>query len=185
MLKKKLPPIENWLFLICKIFNSLHPRMLWTKSAWNWSSGSGEEEFQMWSMYFCYVVIIGHGPFNPIHPRMLCAKFGWNWPMKVYRQVKGLMTGFQLRWANNRTFNSGKLKILVKIFKMEQPGGQVQSGMKHGSNSYDQFLVSIMFGLILPLGQGIHSSSSPSLLHRRNMWSTMKNEQVITTCNCK
>ena len=38
--------------------NSLHPRMLWAKFCWNWLSGSGEEEFQISSMFFVYFIII-------------------------------------------------------------------------------------------------------------------------------
>ena len=50
---------------------------------------SGEEDFQILSMYFCHLVIISPWnrawPFiwknlNPLHPRMLCVKIGWNWP---------------------------------------------------------------------------------------------------------
>ena len=69
--------------------NPPHPRMLCAKFGWKWLSGSGEEDFLISSMYFCYFVIISlwkrAGPFiwtnlNPLHPRMLCVKFGWNWP---------------------------------------------------------------------------------------------------------
>ena len=75
--------------LIWTNLNPLHQRMLWAKFCWNWPSGSGEEDFLILSMYFCYFVIISPwkraGPLiwtnlNPLHPRMLCAKFGWNWP---------------------------------------------------------------------------------------------------------
>ena len=68
--------------------NPLHPSMLCAKFGWNWPNFSGEEDFKISSMYFCYFVIISPlkraGPFiwtnlNPLHPRMFCAKFGWNW----------------------------------------------------------------------------------------------------------
>ena len=36
----------------------LHPRMLCAKFGWNWSNGSGEKDFWISSMYFCYFVII-------------------------------------------------------------------------------------------------------------------------------
>ena len=64
------------------------------KIGWNWPCGSGEEDFLISSMYFCYIIIISPwkraGPFvwtfeqnlNPLHPRMLWAKFGWNWPCR-------------------------------------------------------------------------------------------------------
>ena len=65
--------------------NPLHPRMLYAKFGWNWPSGSGEGDFYIWSMFFCYFEIISPwkraGPFmSPLHPRMHFAKFGWNWP---------------------------------------------------------------------------------------------------------
>ena len=110
--------------------NPLHPRMLCAKFGWNWPSGSGEEDFLISSMYFCYFVIIPPwkraGPFiwtnlNPLHPRMLCAKFGWNWPsssgvkdenvksLQMDRQtiddgrqvIRKAHLSFQLRWAKN------------------------------------------------------------------------------------
>ena len=52
-----------------------------------WTSGSAEEDFLKFSIYFYYFPIIcplrKAWPFiwtilNPLHPRMLCAKFGWN-----------------------------------------------------------------------------------------------------------
>ena len=63
--------------------------MLCVKFAWNWPSGSGEEDFFNLPMYFHNFWIISPwkraGPIiwtnlNPLHLRMLCAKFGWNWP---------------------------------------------------------------------------------------------------------
>ena len=54
----------------------------------NWPIGSGEDEFQISSMYFCYYIIISPRkrvrPFNWTHlnciyTMMLCAKFDWNW----------------------------------------------------------------------------------------------------------
>ena len=36
----------------------LHPRMLCAKFGCNWSSGSGEEDFKILSMYYCYFTII-------------------------------------------------------------------------------------------------------------------------------
>ena len=75
-----------WFFIWTNL-NPLDPRMLCAKFGWNWHSGSGEEDFLISSMYFCYFKIISPwkrvGPFiwtlNPLHPMMLCAKFGWNW----------------------------------------------------------------------------------------------------------
>ena len=79
----------EWFFIWTNM-NPLHPRMLCAKFVWNWPNGSGEEDFQISSMYFRYFVITGIspwkrvGPFiwtnlNPHHPRGHCAKFGWNW----------------------------------------------------------------------------------------------------------
>ena len=46
--------------------NPLHPRMHCARSGWNLSSGSGEEDFSILSMYFCYFEIFppwkGRGP---------------------------------------------------------------------------------------------------------------------------
>ena len=67
--------------------NSLHPKMICAKFGWNWSIGSGEEDFENSSIYFRYFVIISlwkrAEPFiwinlNPLHSRMHCAKYGWN-----------------------------------------------------------------------------------------------------------
>ena len=78
----------EWIFIWVNL-NPLHPRMLVAKFGCNWSSGSGEENYLISSMYFCYFLFISPwkraGPFiwtnlNPLHQRMLCAKFGWNWP---------------------------------------------------------------------------------------------------------
>ena len=69
-------------FSIWRNLDPLHPRILCAKFGWNWSSGSGEEDFLISSMYFHNFVIISPwkraGPFNwtnlnPLHPRMLCA----------------------------------------------------------------------------------------------------------------
>ena len=44
-------------------------------------SGSGEEDFQVLSMYFLYLSFISPWTnLNLLHPTMLCAKFCWNWP---------------------------------------------------------------------------------------------------------
>ena len=72
-----------------KKLESLSSKDACAKIDWNWLSGSGEENFLISSMYFCYLVIISPWkrvvPFvwtnlNPLHTRMLCAKFGWNLP---------------------------------------------------------------------------------------------------------
>ena len=70
--------------------NPLYPRMHCAKfGCWNWSSGSGEEDFWISSMYFHYFVIITPWKrarssiwteFNSFHPRVHCDKFEWNWP---------------------------------------------------------------------------------------------------------
>ena len=113
-----------------KKLESLSSKDACAKIDWNWLSGSGEEDFLILSMYFCYFVIISPWkrawPFiwtnlNPLHPRMLCAKFGWNWPSGSGEEVenrKSLQTdrqtddgrqvirkahlSFQLRWAKNQ-----------------------------------------------------------------------------------
>ena len=77
-----------------KKLESLSSKDACAKIGWNWPCGSGEEDFLISSMYFCYIIIISPwkraGPFvwtfeqnlNPLHPRMLWAKFGWNWPCR-------------------------------------------------------------------------------------------------------
>ena len=56
--------------------------MLCAKFGWHWPSGSGEGDFLIISMYFCYFVIIspwkGLEPFiwtNPLHWRLLWTNF--------------------------------------------------------------------------------------------------------------
>ena len=44
-----------WSFIWSNL-NSLYPRMLCAKFAWNRPSGSGKEDFLILSMYFCYFV---------------------------------------------------------------------------------------------------------------------------------
>ena len=57
---------------------------------WNWSSGSGEEDFLICPYFINISFWKRAGPFiwkkkfNPIHLRMLCAKFGWNWPWQWF-----------------------------------------------------------------------------------------------------
>ena len=78
-------PMENSMVFICTNLNPLHPRMLCAMFGWNWLSGSGEEEYLIYSMHFRVFVIISPWkrvwPFiwinyNPLNPRFLCAKFG-------------------------------------------------------------------------------------------------------------
>ena len=38
--------------------NRLHPKMHCAKFGWNWPSSSGEKDFKISSMYFCYFVSI-------------------------------------------------------------------------------------------------------------------------------
>ena len=63
--------------------NTLFQGRLCTKFGWNWLNGSWEEDFQILSIYFCYLVIISTWkwawPFilinlNPLQPRILCFK---------------------------------------------------------------------------------------------------------------
>ena len=67
--------------------NPLHPRIIHAKFGWNWTSGSGEEDFKNLFMYLSNFEIISPwkiaGPFlwtnlNPLHPRIISAKFGRN-----------------------------------------------------------------------------------------------------------
>ena len=46
------------MILICKTLSTLHPSLLKAKFGWNWPNGSGEEDFQIVLMYFCYFIII-------------------------------------------------------------------------------------------------------------------------------
>ena len=68
--------------------NFHHPWRHCAKFGLNWPSGSGEEDFLISSMFFCYFLIISSWknvwPFiwinlNSLHPSMYCAKFSWNW----------------------------------------------------------------------------------------------------------
>ena len=80
-------PFERRGALYLNKIESPHPRMLCAKFGWNWFNGSGEKDFLISSIYFCYFKIFPPwkraGPFfwtnlNPLHPWMLCAKFGRN-----------------------------------------------------------------------------------------------------------
>ena len=106
----------------------IHPRMPCFKIGWIWLSGSGEEDFQLSSMYFCYFVIISPykraGPFiwtnlNSLDPRMLCAKFGWNWLSGSWEEVTDGRTETDRQTTDERrsekftwAFSSGELKIV-------------------------------------------------------------------------
>ena len=81
-------PLEKGRALKLRNLNPLHPRMFCAKFGWNWSSGSGEEDFYIFVNIFYYFIFIcpwkRAGPFiwtnlNPLYPRMPCAKFSWNW----------------------------------------------------------------------------------------------------------
>ena len=76
-----ISPLKNaWPFIWTNL-NLLHPRMLYANFGWNWPSGSGEEDFQVLSMYFLYFSFISPWTnLNLLHPTILCAKFCWNWP---------------------------------------------------------------------------------------------------------
>ena len=123
-----------WPFIWTNL-NFLHPRMLCAKIGWSWTSGSGEEDFFKFSMYFYYFTIFSplrrEWPLiwthlNPLHPSMICAKFGWNWLSGAWEEdgtVKSLQTDgptdgrTDKRTTDNRrsenltcTFSSGDLK---------------------------------------------------------------------------
>ena len=107
-------PLENGGPFIWINLNPLHLRMLCAKFGWNWSSGSGEEDFKFSSMYFCYFLIIPPwkraGPFiktklNPLHPRMLCAKFGWNWSSGSGEKDENVKSLHQRRWQQQTNFH--------------------------------------------------------------------------------
>jgi hypothetical protein len=68
--------------------NPLHLWMICTKFEWNWPSGSGEDFFFNFLVYFYIFAIISPWKWpmviiwtnlNPLPPRMICTKFGWNW----------------------------------------------------------------------------------------------------------
>jgi hypothetical protein len=138
-----MTPLHFFIFVIISLLkrtrpfiwtnlNSLHPRMICTKFDWIWPAGSGEEDFQKFSVHFYSFAIISPWrraiPFiwtklKPLSPRMICAKSGWNWPsgsgeevenVKVYRRtdrrtddgqptIRIAHLSFQLRWAKNVT----------------------------------------------------------------------------------
>ena len=112
--------------------NPLYPRMLCAKFGWNWRRGSGEEDFQISSIYFRSFVIIspekGRGPsfeqtWISLHPKMLCAMFGWNCThgsREEDENVKRLRTDTQTtddRQSEKLTgaFSSGELKYTVCV----------------------------------------------------------------------
>ena len=78
-----ISPLKNaWPFIWTNL-NLLHPRMLYANFGWNWPSGSGEEDFQVLSMYFLYFSFLS--PLeqtceSPSPNNTFCAKFCWNWP---------------------------------------------------------------------------------------------------------
>ena len=75
---------------LCKIEFPSHKDTLRQKFGWNWSSGSGEDDFKIsMSMYFCYFIILSPWKkewpliwtyLNSLHLRLLCVMFGWNKP---------------------------------------------------------------------------------------------------------
>ena len=100
LIKRRRKNVINFMrvywFFIWTNLNPLHPRMLCANFGWNWTSGSGEEDFKISSMYFCYFIIISPwkraGPFiwtnlKPLHPRMLCAKFGYNRSVVLEKKI--------------------------------------------------------------------------------------------------
>ena len=95
---------QNWMVLICKNLNSFYQRMLCAKLGWNWLNGSGEEDFKISSMYFCYFIIffpwkrVGYFIWlhlNPNHSKMIFVKFGWNLPCV---QEKKIFIGKICQW---------------------------------------------------------------------------------------
>ena len=120
LIKRKKPIIYliriEWIFIWVNL-NPLHPRMFVAKFGCNWSSGSGEENYLISSMYFCYFLIISPwkktGPFiwtnlNPLHQRMLCAKFDLNWPSGSGEDENVKSLRQQQQWTTD--FWSEKLK---------------------------------------------------------------------------
>jgi hypothetical protein len=78
------PLKRTWPFIWTNL-NSLHSRIICTKFDWFWSSGSGEEDFSKFSVYFYSFAIIsplrGAITFlwtnlNSLDPRIICAKSG-------------------------------------------------------------------------------------------------------------
>ena len=82
--------LSHWkrtVFFIWTNLKPLHPKIPPSKFSWNWHLCSGNEDFEIVSMYFRLFVITSPwkragsficSNFNPLHPRMLYAKFGWN-----------------------------------------------------------------------------------------------------------
>ena len=66
--KKIINLMRIYWFSIWRNLDPLHPRILCAKFGWNWSGGSGEEDFLISSMYFHNFVNISPwkraGPFN-------------------------------------------------------------------------------------------------------------------------
>ena len=115
-----------------KKLNPLHPRMHFTMFGWNWPRGSGEEDFLILSMYFCYFIIISHWKgrspsFEQLEspaPKdalcQVCLKIG---PVvlekkmknrKVLRQWRRRTTDIYLSEKLTQAFGSGELIKMVK-----------------------------------------------------------------------
>ena len=98
--------IENWMVdNLCKIEFPSHKDTLRQNFGWNWSSGSGEDDFKIsMSMYICYFIILSPWKkewpliwtyLNSLHLRLLCVMFGWNKPSGSGDFLKILSTYFR------------------------------------------------------------------------------------------
>ena len=77
--------LGNWMSWLA--MSHFYPRMFCDKLVWSWSSGSGEEDFKMLSLYFRYYlpfIWTNLNAFNQLYPRMLCAKLSWLFKLVIF-----------------------------------------------------------------------------------------------------
>ena len=127
--------------------NFLYPRMLPAKFYWNLPSGSGEEDFQITSIYFLYFANIS--PWKrtlpsiwtnviALHARLILAIFGSNWQRRCAEDenMKSLQMDGQtpddrwsekltwafssafIKWANKGSVFHFKLSLFYHIFSI-------------------------------------------------------------------
>ena len=118
--------------------NPRHPKMLCAKFGWNWSSGSGEEDFLISSVYFHYFVIISPWtrvrPFiwtklNRLHPTMHCASLVEIGPVVLEKKIFKISSMYNyLPLEKGRALHLNKLdslqpRILCAKFGWNWPSG--------------------------------------------------------------
>ena len=106
-------------FIWKKTLNPHHPRMHFAKFGRNWHSGSGEEDFKIFSMYFRYFSIISTwrkaGPFTQLQRRRRTTDKFWSekltWAFALGELKGGAQNGDSARYGYTRI-----LKIWLIIY---------------------------------------------------------------------